>query len=146
MKALKVRNKKGFSIITLDEIMYCNSDRNYTILNLIDNRELKILYPIGKMEECLKNENFIRVHKKYIINNKHVINFDKEKCCITLVGDFEIPVCTRKKSCICDMIRITEFRDYFLKKANVLKSKAVVLKSAADSTFSIFFTCIIFMS
>lgn len=98
------------------------------------------------MEECLKNENFIRVHKKYIINNKHVINFDKERCCITLVGNLEIPVCTRKKSCICDMIRVTGFREYFLRKANVLKSKAVVLKSAADSTFSIFFTCIIFIS
>ncbi|OFX18534.1 MAG: hypothetical protein A2033_02405 [Bacteroidetes bacterium GWA2_31_9] len=119
MKTLKVKNRKGFDIISLDNILYCNSERNYTILNLIDNRIIKILYPITKIEENLRDENFIRIHKQYVANNKHIVGFNKKTCCITLINDIEIPVSVRKKSQIDAMIKVTSILDYLSKKTKV---------------------------
>lgn len=127
MNKIKISIKKGFVIINLDEILYCISDRNYTFINLVNQKVIKVLCPISKIESCLNNEHFIRVHKKYLVNNKHVIGYNKEACCITLFDNSELPVSKRKKSSINRLIAVNDMHTYFSSKTNVPRNVAVVL-------------------
>ena len=55
-----------------ENIVWLEADGNYTTIHLINNKRHVIRTTLTEMEEQLPSDNFIRIHKSYVVNKKHV--------------------------------------------------------------------------
>lgn len=74
LKRLGISSPKGFNIINVDDIMYCEADGNYTMFKLSNNDLLMACKTLKEYENILSPRSFIRTHHKYIVN----VNFVKK--------------------------------------------------------------------
>lgn len=68
---------EGLEIINIDDIMYCESDSNYTLFHLKDKSKFMVSRTMKEYEDILPDKNFIRIHKSYIINLLFVTKYIK---------------------------------------------------------------------
>lgn len=80
-----------------DEIIYCESDGNYTQLFLKDNQMLLITKKIKEIHELLNLEIFVRVHNSFIININWVKEFLRAENYIVLENGKQIPISRNKR-------------------------------------------------
>ena len=66
--------KDGRALVKLfhDNIVWLEADGNYTTIHLINNKRHVIRTTLTEMEEQLPSDNFIRIHKSYVVNKKHI--------------------------------------------------------------------------
>jgi len=76
--------------INLDEILFIKSDNNYIDIQLI-NKKYSIRKSLDAFHEKLQSENFIRIHKSYIVNRTKIL---KKTSSTVFINEIEIP-CSR---------------------------------------------------
>lgn len=59
------------------DIIYCESDSNYTTFFLPKGEKVVISKTLKDVEELLPREDFFRIHASYLINTKHVTKFTR---------------------------------------------------------------------
>lgn len=110
-RKLCLPTQKGFSIVKLDDIIYCEARRSYTIFKLVNNRSVLISRPLFDYEKLLADTVFLRVHKSYLVNLMHVKEYLRGEGGNVLMSDgTEIEVSRRKKEQF--MIKVKEFFRY----------------------------------
>ena len=62
----------GIRFVELDEIVSLQADSNYTILHLRDMQKLVISKTLKDFDELLDENEFVRIHKSYIVNTNYV--------------------------------------------------------------------------
>lgn len=87
-----------------DEILYCESDGNYTSIYLDSGEKLFVTQTLKKIEEKLPEQEFYRIHNSYVINLNKVREYLKNDGYIVLVNNKKIPVSRHKKSTFLDRI------------------------------------------
>ena len=77
--------------ISIDEIQYCEAMKNYTKVFLTNAKYLKPLISFSKIENELmqQSENFIRVHRSFLVSKLHIVAL---KSSTILIGNNEIPI------------------------------------------------------
>lgn len=100
---------KGASIIAVSEIIYLQSDRQYTVFVLKNGNRIMTSKNLGEYEIYLSEHNFIRSHHSFLINLNEVKEFSRNLGYRALMsnGDW-VDVSKRKK-------------ELFLKKLGTLK-------------------------
>jgi two-component system LytT family response regulator len=101
-----IPSTKKIDFIKIDNILYFESDGRYTIIHLTDNSTFFVSKNIGEYDKILAPNFFFRIHKKYLINLKYIINInnsDGSNC--QLLGDIILPVAKRRKE---DLVFIFE--------------------------------------
>ncbi len=95
-------NIKGRMIrIKLEDIIYIEAKGNYVEIN--DSRNKRPVYlPLKDLEKQLPADKFIRVHKSFIINLKHVIALENGQ--IVMEDDSKITIGPRYKNNLSDAI------------------------------------------
>ncbi len=68
---------KGFQIIKLRDIVYCEADNTYTVIHLGENKKLIASRPLMDYESLLQDASFVRIHKSYLINIQHLKEYQK---------------------------------------------------------------------
>src|SRR4051812_4559774 len=63
---------KGFTILKLEEILYCEAQRSYTVFHLTNNKTIVISKPLFDYERLLAGTIFYRIHKSFLINLLHI--------------------------------------------------------------------------
>jgi two-component system, LytTR family, response regulator len=98
---------KGFTVLKLEEIIYCEAQRSYTFFRLINNKSLLISKPLFDYERILSEEAvFIRIHKSYLINLLHVKEYTRGTGGTVIMSNgMEIEVSRRKKDQFMDKIK-----------------------------------------
>jgi two-component system, LytTR family, response regulator len=96
--------QKGFTIVKLDEIIYCEAQRSYTEFHLINNKNILVSKPLFDYERLLSGTVFLRVHKSYLINMLHVKEYIHGGRVI-MSNDIEIEVSRRKKDQFLDNMK-----------------------------------------
>ena len=79
----------------INEIVYISSDRNYQDIVTKDNKIETIRIPLSTLENKLKDDGFIRVHKCYIVNQSYIRIISNEE--IKLTNDITIPLSKKRK-------------------------------------------------
>ncbi|GAA4804422.1 LytTR family DNA-binding domain-containing protein [Litoribaculum gwangyangense] len=74
--------------ITLSSVLYIESDRNY-ITVVTETQKLSYIDSLKNWTEKLPNNQFIQVHKSFIINSKFVSKISGN---LIFVRDFKIPI------------------------------------------------------
>ncbi|MFW5890425.1 MAG: LytR/AlgR family response regulator transcription factor [Marinilabiliaceae bacterium] len=100
---LFLRNGAHYTKVRFDDILWLEADSNYTVIH---TRDEKFTYSsvLKNFEEKLPKEDFVRVHRSYIVNLKNVTGFEGN---MLLIGEKQIPV---NKSC----------RDLVFKRFNII--------------------------
>ena len=89
---------KGFIVLKLEEIIYCEAERSYTVFHLEKNKTVIVSKPLLDYENLLKDTSFLRIHKSFLINLHHVKEYQRgEGGMVIMSDDAEIEVSRRKK-------------------------------------------------
>lgn len=68
---------EGLQMITVNNIISCASDSNYTVLQLKDKQKLVVSRTLKEIEELLEEHSFLRVHHSYLANLNEVNKYVK---------------------------------------------------------------------
>ena len=103
--------QKGFTIIKLEEIVYCEAQRSYTVFRLLNNKSIMVSRPLFDYDSLLADTIFYRVHKSFLINLMHITSYTRgEGGSVTMSNGMEIEVSRRKKEQF--LVKIKEFFKY----------------------------------
>ncbi|MCP4438027.1 MAG: response regulator transcription factor [Aureispira sp.] len=98
IKKLTLKTADSIHIINIEDIAYCESDRNYTTFHLIDDRKILVSKSLREYENLLPKKNFMRTHQSYLVNFDHVIRYEKgDKNYLVTNNEKQVPVAIRKK-------------------------------------------------
>ncbi len=97
-------------IVSINEIIRCEADKNYTNFFLVDSTKIVISKNIDKFEKLLEDHDFIRPHKSHLVNIAYIRTLNKVNGRTLIMLDKTIvPVSTRKKEYI-----VKKFDEMFL--------------------------------
>ena len=89
---------KGFIVLKLDEIIYCEAERSYTVFHLDGNKTVTVSKPLLEYDHILKDTSFLRIHKSFLVNLHHVREYQRGEGGLVIMSDgAEIEVSRRKK-------------------------------------------------
>ena len=95
---LCIPSLKGFQVINVEEIIYCEASSNYTNFHFTNRPVICASRPIHEYEELLADCNFVRVHKSFVVNLEHVKEYLRgEGGSVILSNNHEVEVSRRKK-------------------------------------------------
>jgi DNA-binding LytR/AlgR family response regulator len=83
--------KEGRAMIKLDcdQITWLETEGNYVTINLHDGKRKVVRVPLSELQEQLPSKQFVRIHKSYLINKRHVTEVRSSG---VMVSGTELPV------------------------------------------------------
>jgi two-component system LytT family response regulator len=81
-----------------DDILYAESDINYSTLYLINNKKIVLTKKLKEVCEILPRDYFFRIHNSYIVNLNKIKEFIKTDGYVVLENNKRIPVSRQRKS------------------------------------------------
>lgn len=103
-RILQIVTRKGIYAVSVDSVLYCQSDLKYVMLLTEDGNCYRKL---GKLDE-LKRElpaDFTRVHQSFLVNNRKVCGIDKSTHELILEGGLRIPYSRAYRSAVEQMFQ-----------------------------------------
>jgi two-component system LytT family response regulator len=105
---LCISSLKGFQVIHLSEVVYCEAESSYTIFHMMNGMNIVASKSIIEYELLLEDNFFCRVHKSYLINLAHMKEYIRgEGGSVVLTNGKEVEVSRRKKETF--LCRVKEF-------------------------------------
>ena len=93
----------------LDDILYFESDGRYTVVHLLDGQSIVLAKNMGEYEKILAPNYFFRIHRKFLINIKYIVNInnvDGSSC--EMKGRILLPLAKRRKEELMALLNISE--------------------------------------
>jgi DNA-binding LytR/AlgR family response regulator len=77
--------------VLLDDILYCEAMKNYTMVILKNGQKLMPLIPLSRLETLLLEAGgeFLQIHRSFLISRKHITSITPNN--VTILS-FEIPI------------------------------------------------------
>ncbi len=98
-KRIVLPTTNGFTVVNPEDIIRCESDRNYTFIFLMDGRKILVSRTIKEYDEMLVDFNFFRIHQSHLINLKYLKNYTRGRGgYVELTDGTTIDVSARRKS------------------------------------------------
>lgn len=95
---LCVSSVKGFQVVDLKDILYCEASGNYCNFHFINHHLICTTKSMHEYEELLEDAGFVRIHKSYLVNLLHVKEYIRgEGGSVKLSDRTELEVARRKK-------------------------------------------------
>lgn len=83
LNRIRVNTRTGTLFINPNDILYCKAEGNYTAV-YTGKKHYLCSMNLGKVEELLPSNGFIRIGRSYIINFEYITILDRKECTITL--------------------------------------------------------------
>lgn len=97
---------EGYHLRRVGNIIYCEADNTYTKIHLINQEVMVVSKPLLNYELLLRDFNFFRIHKSYLINMHHLLSFHKaDGGQVVLSNQQRLDVAKRKKDTLSEEIR-----------------------------------------
>jgi two-component system LytT family response regulator len=69
---LALATTEGTFFLTPGEIVYCEGQVNYTLFHLSGKKKILASKTLKEYDDLLTDHQFIRIHKSYLVNRKHI--------------------------------------------------------------------------
>ena len=103
--------QKGFTIVKLEDIVYCEAQRSYTQLHFLNHKSMTVSKPLFDYDRLLTDTTFLRIHKTFLINLLHVKEYSRgEGGTVIMSNGMEIEVSRRRKELF--LAKVKEFFKY----------------------------------
>jgi two-component system, LytTR family, response regulator len=76
-RKLVLKTSDKIYLVEVKDIVYCESDCNYTIFTTMDDGKIIVSKGLKDYDELLSDSGFFRVHRSSLINLKHIKRFEK---------------------------------------------------------------------
>lgn len=97
-RRLVLKTQESVHVVDLDQIIRCESDRNYTSFYLTENRKILVSKTLKEFETLLIGYNFIRVQQSHLINLDYVDRYNKGNGGSVVMRDgSEVPLSPAKR-------------------------------------------------
>lgn len=67
-----VWHQNDYTKVALDEILWIEADRSYSVLHLSGGRDMTVSFNLATVCNELPESDFVQIHRSYIINIKHI--------------------------------------------------------------------------
>jgi len=105
LKKIILKTFDNVHLVRIGDIVYCESDNNYTTFHLIDKSRIMMSNTLKEYEDMLGDYGFFRVHKSYLVNLAHIVRFEKaEGGNVHLANNAVVPVSFRKRELLLEML------------------------------------------
>lgn len=95
---LAVPYQGSLIFVELKEIVYCESDSNYTSIILTSGKRYLVSKTLREVQEFLEGRNFLRVHRQYVVNLDHIRMYKRgEGNSLVMSNEVSIPVGRQQK-------------------------------------------------
>lgn len=102
---LSIPGKDKYRITNINDLVYCESDNNYTKFHLIDGDVVLVSKTLKSFEQQLPEESFFRIHQSFIVNLDYVKYFVKKDNLLILNTGEKLPVAQRKRSALLNLVK-----------------------------------------
>lgn len=65
----------GFELVSLENILHCEADSNYTQVVLKQARKILVSRTLKEIEELLEGHAFLRVHHSHLVNLNEIVRY-----------------------------------------------------------------------
>lgn len=101
-KTLQVKSDGTWINIQFHEIIFIEGCKEYVLIHCI-KKTYKTLRSMSSLEALLTVDNFIRIHKSYIVAINAIIGFSAEE--IALPNDIKLPISRNKKEAVIEILK-----------------------------------------
>jgi two-component system LytT family response regulator len=106
---LCIPSLKGFQVVELKDILYCEASGSYTNFFFLDKHSICTAKTIHDYEDLLEDAGFVRIHKSFLVNLLHVKEYLRgEGGSVILSNGHEVEVARRKKDLL-----IAKMKEYY---------------------------------
>lgn len=102
-KQIILRTSNSIYRIAIEDILYYESKKNYTIFHTTSGEPIITSHTIKEYDDILLDGNFLRVHQSYTINMKYLRCYFRDSCEVEMMNGVLIPVSFRRKD---DLMRL----------------------------------------
>jgi two-component system LytT family response regulator len=91
--------KDQMVLVNYEEIIFIRADGRYSDICLVGDRIMKVCKNLGHVEKELLSKGFVRCHKSYLVNPKHIVRLNKtDGGFIEMSNGTAIEISRRRKS------------------------------------------------
>ncbi len=103
---IALSHSNGFNLEAIENIVRLQADDNYTKVFTVSGKQYLISRPLKDFERALPSDHFVRTHKSFIINIRHLKNFSNEDGGVAILNDgIKVPISKRKNSTFFDALK-----------------------------------------
>ena len=104
-KKIAITSADRIDFIKLSEIVYCQSDNNYTLFYLKNDRKIIASQTLKTYERLLRDFDFFRVHQSYLINTQYIQSIlRKEGGQVLMQNGVAVPISRMKKDALMEIM------------------------------------------
>lgn len=97
-KRIALSNSDGIHLISIDEIIRCESDNNYTRFFIKNAKPILVSKTLKDYEEMLTEQGFERIHQSHLVNIQYLKSYIKKDGGYVVMSDgTNLPVSQRKR-------------------------------------------------
>lgn len=97
-KRIALSNSDGIHLISIDEIIRCESDNNYTRFILKNAKPILVSKTLKDYEDLLHEQGFERIHQSHLVNVQYLKSYVKKDGGFVVMTDgSNLPVSQRKR-------------------------------------------------
>ncbi len=97
---------KGFILLKPEEIIVCEAVKNYTVIHLHNRKPITVSRSLMEYERMLESTGFLRVHKTYLVNLRHVCEYRRGEGGVVIMSNgAEVEVSRRKKEYLLSILK-----------------------------------------
>jgi two-component system, LytTR family, response regulator len=97
IQKIAISTQNGITFININDIVSAEASGNYAILTMQDKSHFTITKTLKDIQDLLEENNFLRIHRQFIVNLNCVKHFNKNECILTLDNKAEMPVAKTQK-------------------------------------------------
>jgi two-component system LytT family response regulator len=72
---IALTTSEGLLFVNTKDIIYCESDSNYTKVVLDGGKNILVSKPLKELDDTLSGPSFYRIHNSYLVNLNHISNY-----------------------------------------------------------------------
>lgn len=103
-----INNEQDKKSVRLKDILYIESDKHYIIYHISEKKQIfRVRDSISRLQEQLFEYDFIRVHRQYLVNLRHISGINRTNDTIIFKQGFELPMSKKRKADVNE--KLTDF-------------------------------------
>jgi len=87
-KSIFIRSNRQMIKIYMDKILYIEAIKNHIKINTLEGNHISLI-GISEFHNQLDHKNFIRIHRSYIVNKKHISCYSSE---LVRIHQIDLPI------------------------------------------------------
>lgn len=102
--SFRYETKSRMYLLSKQSILYFQSDLRYVDIHMVQGEHPRILAKLNDVAP-FAGDGFLRIHKSYLVNTRHVLWLDKKSHLVQLSNGEQLPVSEAQYDRVCEKLR-----------------------------------------